>query len=1343
MSQRPLPPPPIPPKIPLHQRYPSEYQYHEQYPHTIPEHEQHPSFQEERPFEDAHHYYEVPFDEHGSYGEASAPAHPMQKPLPPPPRQGYGRSSVHDTRAGFPEERLERERSVHLHPLPPAPGHGQHEAYDNDSYSSGQTPQFEYPAYQSQPHSPQYSSPLSPSYSFRLSPGLPMPSSLNNPTYQYPSPEPPSPAESTYSWGSTPSNSTAQEYLAYARAGYTGHEHGRTQHSSSFSYAVDGRTHIGAIGAVGAPGPAPLRAHSDASWRRPPPPPPHRIAPETPGEVTQGARIDRWATTGGSSSTAGGTLGPRPSLPMSTSMAKLDLPEIPGTQKPLSSAEYKLCTEPWALSALSLWASLILPGALTRKDVEAALTGLFTHTVPTLSEREAGRMAAMVAGEFVKGGGLECVDVGSGVYRFNTKGEGVEQGVVAGITGGGCYSPGCGKMVDGNYQSPGRCYSPRCSRTLNKLRAAPVAEVGLETEKDWATFYGVDVEELKKTGISEKEIKRQNLIHELISFQVDYVANLKNILMDLFQTELMRSVGVIPGNELDGFVRAVFGNVRAVYEIHVRVLLPRLQARQKEQGPVIAMIGDIVHDFINGARVPYLTYVPGQRTADYKVRRELVRNARFKEWLKRFEDVNKGKMKRLDFLGWLLNPVQHIMRFGLLLQDILKKTDVSNPDWDLLGSAVEEVGALTRLADAKVDVVSKKLDLYRLSDELLHLYKNGEKSDLKLGESERRILHRGELQRLSRSELAWLPIHAILLDNYLIMAKAQKNNLGTALEMHKKPIPIDLLSIEYSSQETVRKSKLGMMGSTTVKDSGLQSPTTTTGFRRPSLKGKHTHSASTVSDESEHTLHRPQMVHSATVIPEKPLRKTDMAPLVTTISNKEGDRTIYPFALKHAGCNGGEFQLFAESAQARAIWIEKIRLAKEARAEMLHKHATEPFDLHILAYRLFRPLPTFNGGEGGGRESILVKGSRVDQAVNEAKANGTYSSSQNPPRGQQSITCATTFIAPGGVKLLALGTTSGVWLGDLAKSGKTVSNWRQCLSVPASVCQMAALEEFESFIVLHKNTGAASSLLAYKIEEFIAPLSGISKVGQKLSTSSNDIGFFHVTLMKDRTLVIYKKRKGIESTFKMMEPVVSRAETKKKHWYGKNKNMPETFRVFDEFYVPSDCFGIHCFQKVISIRCPKGFELLGLETMHSVQSLPTKETLKDEQKSIIDGKPLGMFKQDDGFVLTYEKGAVYIDKYGGIAQGRPYFRWAGRPNSVTMHGTYIIAFASDFVEIRNAEDGLLRQIIQGRNIKWLQEETGNEKENVMFVMEDPELRGYQVVVQLDLVRGNKSCDTEI
>ncbi|BFZ65390.1 Rho guanine nucleotide exchange factor [Saitoella coloradoensis] len=1341
MSQRPLPPPPIPPKIPLHQRYPSEYQYHEQYPHAIPEHEQHPSFQEERPFEDKHHYYGVPFDEHGSYGEASGPAHPIQKPLPPPPRQGYGRSSVHETRAGSREERLERERTVHGHPLPPVPGHGQHEAYDRDSYSPGQTPQFEYPAYQSQPQSPQYSSQLSPSHSFRLSPGLPMPSSWNSQTHEYPPPEPPSPAESTYSWGSTPSNSTAQEYLAYARAGYMGHEQGRTQHSSSFSYTVDGRTHIGAVGAVGAPGAAPLRTHSDASWRRPPPPPPHRIAPETPGEVTQGARIDRWATTGGSSSTAGGTLGPRPSLPMSSSMAKLDLPEIPGTQKPLSSAEYKLCTEPWALSALSLWASLILPGALTRRDVDAALTGLFTHTVPTLSEREAGKMAAVVVGEFVKGGGLACVDVGSGVYRFNTKGERAEQGVVVGITGGGCYSPSCGKMVEGDYHSPGRCYSPRCSRTLNKLRAVPVAEVGLETEKDWETFYGVDSGQLIKAGVSEKEIERQSLIHELISSEVDYVADLKNVLMDLFQTELTRSVGVIPGNRLDGFVKAVFGNVRAVYELHVRVLLPRLQARQKEQGPIIGMIGDIMLDFINSARVPYLEYVPGQRTADYNVRKELAKNPRFVQWLAKIGDAHHERMKKRPLLDWLFNPVQRLMRYTLLIKTILKKTDVSSPDWDLLGSASEEADALTKFTEAKVEVVNKKLDLYRLSDELS---KYEERSHLKLGESERRIIYRGELQRSRRHEMGWIDLQVILLDNYLIMAKPQKSELVTELEVNKKPIPIDLLSIEYSAQEPMRKSRLGMMGSTTVKDTSLQSPTVTTGFRRPSLKGKHTHSASTVSEESEPmvTMHRPQMVHSATVIPEKPLRKTDMAPLVTTISNKESDRTIYPFTLKHAGCNGGEFQLFAESAQARAIWVEKIRLAKEARAEMLHRYATEPFDLHILAYRLFRPLLTINGGQGSGRESILVKASRVDQAVNEAKANGTYSSSQNPPRGQQNITCATTFNAPGGVRLLALGTTNGVWLGDLAKSGKTVSNWRQCLSLPASVCQMAALEEFESFIVLHKNPGAASSLVAYKIEEFIAPLSGIAKVGQKLSTSSNDIGFFHVTLMKDRTLVIYKKRKGIESSFKMMEPVVSRAETKKKHWYGKNKNMPETFRVFDEFYVPSDCFGIHCFQKVISIRCPKGFELLGLETM-SVQSLPTRDSLKDEHKFIIDGKSLGMFKQDDGFILTYEKGAVYIDKYGGIAQGRPYFRWVGRPNSVTMHDTYIIAFDSDFVEIRNAEDGLLRQIIQGRNIKWLQEETGNEKEDVMFVMEDPELRGYQIVVQLDLVRANQSGETEI
>lgn len=84
------------------------------------------------------------------------------------------------------------------------------------------------------------------------------------------------------------------------------------------------------------------------------------------------------------------------------------------------------------------------------------------------------------------------------------------------------------------------------------------------------------------------------------------------------------------------------------------------------------------------------------------------------------------------------------------------------------------------------------------------------------------------------------------------------------------------------------------------------------------------------------------------------------------------------------------------------------------------------------------------------------------------------------------------------------------------------------------VTQIAVLEEFSLFLLI-----TDKSLIAYHLD-VVCPLGGVPqnndsarKAPQKLS-GNRDIGFFATGRMKDRTLVIYKKRDGISSTFKVI-----------------------------------------------------------------------------------------------------------------------------------------------------------------------------------------------------------------
>lgn len=85
------------------------------------------------------------------------------------------------------------------------------------------------------------------------------------------------------------------------------------------------------------------------------------------------------------------------------------------------------------------------------------------------------------------------------------------------------------------------------------------------------------------------------------------------------------------------------------------------------------------------------------------------------------------------------------------------------------------------------------------------------------------------------------------------------------------------------------------------------------------------------------------------------------------------------------------------------------------------------------------------------------------------------------------------------------------------------------------VTQIAVFEEFNVFLLI-----ADKSLIAYHLD-VVCPASGVPsqtssdsarRAPQKLS-GSREVGFFAAGRMKDRTLVFYKKRDGMTSTFKV------------------------------------------------------------------------------------------------------------------------------------------------------------------------------------------------------------------
>lgn len=314
--------------------------------------------------------------------------------------------------------------------------------------------------------------------------------------------------------------------------------------------------------------------------------------------------------------------------------------------------------------------------------------------------------------------------------------------------------------------------------------------------------------------------------------------------------------------------------------------------------------------------------------------------------------------------------------------------------------------------------------------------------------------------------------------------------------------------------------------------------------------------------------------------------------------------------------------------------------------------------------------------------------------------------------------------------------------------------------------QIAVLEEFSVCLVISDR-----SLISYPLD-IVAPVSDFAppvndnprRAPQRLA---KDVTYFATARMKERTLVFYKRKEGLHTTFKVLEPIYHKA-TEKKRFFGGRKGAPgstESFRDFDEFFFPTECYSLSVFQTYIAVATSKGLEMLTLDKKQPM-SIPDLKApaIANIAGRIRDQKPLGMFRLNENeFILTYEDCAVYIDKHGDVSRTliMEYTGKQKKARGATMYGQYLLLFNEDYVEVRNAENGRLRQIIAGRDVRVLdygirgptggnaaawQQTTGRNgqlpnvgdasKGTVKIAMCHPELPGRQIVLEMLLNDGH-------
>ncbi|KAH9884164.1 CNH domain-containing protein [Xylariomycetidae sp. FL2044] len=990
----------------------------------------------------------------------------------------------------------------------------------------------------------------------------------------------------------------------------------------------------------------------------------------------------------------------------------------------LTIVDVQSCTEPWALSGVAKWIREKADGEpdLKKKTVEDGLCRLFCLSVPTMNVADAEALGTQVTDSMLKAGILVPEE------EWLKFGHGTISGVVWQLTGLGCYAP---KLHDYDRQTTShevsmRCYSHHCTRTLKKANLDELISDGPKTV-DWDVFYKMTKENME--GKDPKEIQRQNILHEIVTSEELYMDNL-DVVRALYRDHLIASQPrIIAEGRIDKFVNAVFGKIEAVQRINKDNLLAQLKYRQMEQGPWIVGFSDIFREWVRKARTAYVEYAAAFPYAQFLVKREAEKNVLFKQFLSNAQ--NHPRSNRLDWTTYLKAPITRLQRYPLLLGTVHHAMKQDSEEKANLKKAIDEIKSMTLDCDGKVAEMQKKVTMIEL-DQMLVL-RPGYHADLNLDHLGRELIRQGDLQRMGSKGVRWVDTHALLFDHYLILAKLVVPRDGRAerkYDVSKEPIPMPLLFLESSHDDPISSKK---------------------GLATPLARAPIANSASdTKLNKTMSNNERPALEHVATSSSIGSVAVTRLTP--GNLTDNEG-KILYPFRVKHLGHD--VYTLFAPSLVARQDWCNKIIEAKTRHAKALYAQNAEPFRLRVVAdsafaYDSIAAIGKYVGG-------VHIRGTPLDRAIRDLEK--TYGPGRGPqPISRAGVHCATGFSAFGR-NMVAVGTDVGVCVAGASDQ----RNWTKTVSV-ARVTQIAVLEEFSVVLILSDR-----NLISYPLD-VVAPPSDFPAPSHDNPRRSpqrlaKDVAFFATARMKERMLVFYKKKEAMHSTFKVLEPVFQKAMEKKSRLFGTSRRggvgATESFRDYDDFFFPTECYSINIFHTYLAISTSKGFELMTLDKKVPMSVPDVRQpAIANIASRIRDQRPLGMFRlNEQEFLLAYEDCAVYIDKYGDVSRSviMEYSGKQKKAKGATMYGQYLLLINEDYVEVRNAENGRLRQIIAGRDVRVLdygiKGPTGGSyqtnglvpnaadnglgsKGTVKICMAHPEVAGQQIVLEMLLNSGH-------
>ncbi|XP_072202351.1 FYVE, RhoGEF and PH domain-containing protein 4 isoform X6 [Excalfactoria chinensis] len=281
------------------------------------------------------------------------------------------------------------------------------------------------------------------------------------------------------------------------------------------------------------------------------------------------------------------------------------------------------------------------------------------------------------------------------------------------------------------------------------------------------------------------EQKRHKIASELLQTEKAYVSRL-GLLDQVFYSRLLEEAnrGSFPAE----VINKIFSNISSINAFHSKFLLPELEKRMQEW-TTTPRIGDILQKLAPFLKM-YGEYVKNFDNAMELVKTWTERSPQFKFII---QDIQKEKVcGSLTLQHHMLEPVQRIPRYEMLLKDYLRKLPQDSLDWKDAEKSLEIISTAASHSNSairKMENLKKLLEIYEML---------GEEEDIVNPSNE--LIKEGQILKLAARNTSAQERHLFLFNNMLLYCVPKFSLVGSKFSVRTR-VGIDGMKIIETHNE--------------------------------------------------------------------------------------------------------------------------------------------------------------------------------------------------------------------------------------------------------------------------------------------------------------------------------------------------------------------------------------------------------------------------------------------------------------------------------------------------------------------------------------------------------------